>query len=211
MKDRIVAFLDAQLGRMLLVLAVAWTVAAIYLNGAQPVPDTLTKVPNDPVKVLLDTEQLAALGAEQCFAMGPGEKYSESTRYVFVPEKVEVVFHPVDLDVPPIGILRPPQILPEPGPSLEGADKLPRFGDEFPPLTLTVVPPPAAAIAAPAPAAGAVAPVAGKPGALPATTPSAATPAGKTPAVPAPAAQAGKAPATSPTVSKIPAGAPVKP
>ena len=45
-------------------------------------------------------------------------------------------FEPIDLDVPPAGLLRPPQILPNPGPALEGTHELPRWGDELPPLAV---------------------------------------------------------------------------
>jgi hypothetical protein len=57
---------------------------------------------------------------------------TSSTRCVFEPEKQVTVFQPIELDIPTPGVKRPAQLLPEPGPSLEGTEKLPRWGDEFP-------------------------------------------------------------------------------
>ena len=89
---------------------------------------------------------------------------------MIVPPKLLKEFIPVDLEIPPAGILRPAQLLPDPGPSLEGTDRLPRFGDEMPPVKLTAaadaVPPAGggpAAIDPRPPLAGATAGTAGKP------------------------------------------------
>lgn len=47
----------------------------------------------------------------------------------------EVIFSGVELpDVTRARVQQAPQLLPDPGPSLKGADKFPRWGEELPPL-----------------------------------------------------------------------------
>src|SRR4051812_23114375 len=121
-------FINDQLGRILLVLAIAASVAGIVFNPAQkldPVPDNLVK---RDVTVELNKSALAALSSETFFANEP----AAVTNTPFEPEKHIIVFQPIELDIPSAGVKKPAQLLPEPGPSLEGSEKLPRWGDEFP-------------------------------------------------------------------------------
>jgi hypothetical protein len=121
-------FLNEQFGRILFVVAIAAAVAGIVLNPAQkldPVADTLVK---RDVTVELNKAALAALSKEAFYAVEP----PAIANTPFEPEKHIVVFQSVDLDIPSPGVKRPAQLLPEPGPSLEGSEKLPRWGDEFP-------------------------------------------------------------------------------
>ena len=143
MKDWILDFLDAQLGRVLLAIALLWTAWSLYANWNQPLPKELTDAKTKPVFVEEDTNAKLQDDKEVYYVSGGTDPYTVPGLFVFVPEKVLKQFSPVELDIPPVSVKRPPQILPDPGPSLEGADKLPRFGDEFAP--------PAAADLAPAP------------------------------------------------------------
>ena len=124
------------LGKILLGLAVVIAGAGIYLNPAQPTDEVPQSLLNRPVQVELDKSSLAALGNETFFTQDDGSQFAGSQRAVWVKEKIMIVFQPVDLDIPPASIMRPPQLLPEPGPTLEGSHKLPRFGDEFAPIVM---------------------------------------------------------------------------
>jgi len=132
-------FLSQQFGRVLLVVALAWAGTAIYLNRhvpLEPIPETALK---RPVTVELKAEALSPVAAEAYFLAGPGTQYAFE-RFVFAePLKVQV-FEPIALELPPTQIMRPAQLLPDPGPTLEGSHKLPRFGDELPPVA-PVAPP----------------------------------------------------------------------
>ncbi len=143
MKDMIVEFLDAQLGRVLLALALAWTGWSLYANWYRPLPKILTELEVRPVYVELDTNAKLQDDKEVYYVSGGPTPYIVPGLFVFVPEKIFKQFSPVELDIPPVSVKRPPQILPDPGPSLEGADKLPRFGDEFTsPSAADIAPPP---------------------------------------------------------------------
>jgi len=120
--------INAQFGKILLVLAVIISGFAISTNPDPQIELMTESKAKRPVMVELDKTALAALSSETFYATEP---VLANARYVFEPEKTVVVFQPVELDIPPAGIKRAPQLLPEPGPSLEGTDSLPRFGDEF--------------------------------------------------------------------------------
>lgn len=142
MKDFIIEFLDAQLGRVLLVLALVWTGWSLSSNWARPLPKELTEAKVQPVEVELDTSAKLQDDKEVYFVSGGPDPYIAARLFVFVPEKVITQFRPVELDIPTVSVKRPPQLLPDPGPSLEGAEKLPRFGDEFaPPSAADIAPP----------------------------------------------------------------------
>jgi hypothetical protein len=128
--------LSDQIGKILLVLAVVIAGAGIYLNPPQSIDEVPQSLLNRPVQVELDKTSLAALGNETFFTQDDGSQYAGVQRAVWVKEKISIVFQPVELDIPPANIMRPPQLLPEPGPSLEGSHKLPRFGDEFAPIVM---------------------------------------------------------------------------
>ena len=127
-------FVNEQFGRLLLAAAVLITGGLITANPPQPVEPIGDHKLKRPVLVELDKAQIAGLSNEQYFVT---EAPAVTTRCVFEPEKTVFVFQPVDLDIPSASVKRPAQLLPEPGPALEGSEKLPRFGDEFPKIKLT--------------------------------------------------------------------------
>jgi len=132
MKDWILEVLDAQLGRVLLVIALLWAGWCVYANRERPLPAELTDVKPLPVMVELDARAKSQDISEAYYVVDEPAKYTVLT-HVFREAIIVKTFTPVELDIPQLTVKRPPQLLPEPGPSLEGADKLPRFGDEFAP------------------------------------------------------------------------------
>ena len=121
-------FINDQLGRILLGIALVLTIGALSMNpspSVEAVPDTKREV-----VVELNKAALAELSKEAYFVAD--SPLTASTRCVFEPEKQIVIFQPIELDIPTPGVKRSAQLLPEPGPSLEGSEKLPRWGDEFP-------------------------------------------------------------------------------
>ena len=131
-------FLNDQFGRMLFAIAIVWTSLSVFVwNPAQTLPEISNEIIHRPVHVKLDKAALAAASAEVFFPPGPGTQYMVVGHFVFVAPRKIIEFVPVKLDIPPSGTMQPPQILPEGGPSLEGAHLLPRYGGEFPPLELT--------------------------------------------------------------------------
>lgn len=135
-------FFDERIGQVLLGLALVWGGLCLYANRYEPLPAQITDVPKLDVYVDLEQKALSKASAETYFVSGPADNYVAGGRFVFVPETIVKQFVPVELDTPPLSVKRPPQLLPDPGPSLEGADKLPRFGDEFPPPSAADLPPP---------------------------------------------------------------------
>jgi hypothetical protein len=129
--------ISQQLGRVLLIASVAVTAASTGYNtylGLDPVPEADLQ---RAVQVELDTSTLAVSAAEIYFAAGPATAYlGEEEKYLFVLPKKVRVFVPVELEIPPAGVMRSAQVLPDPGPSLDGSLKLPRYGEEFPPITV---------------------------------------------------------------------------
>lgn len=129
--------ISQQIGRVLLIAAIAVTAASIGYNtylGLDPVPDADLQ---RAVQVELDTSTLAVSAAEVYFAAGPATAYmGEEDKSLFVAPKKVRVFVPIELDIPPAGVMRSAQVLPDPGPSLDGSAKLPRYGEEFPPITV---------------------------------------------------------------------------
>ncbi len=142
MKDRILELIDAELGKVLLVIALLWAGWTVYANWYQPLPENLVKVETRPVYVEMDPKAKSQDLSEVYYVAGESAPYIVPGIFVFVPEVITKQFSPVELDIPQLTVKRPPQLLPEPGPSLEGADKLPRFGDEFPPPSAADLPPP---------------------------------------------------------------------
>lgn len=123
--------IDEQLGRILLAIAVFGAGAAAWTNQ----PRRFEEIPKNKrsVQVELDKSALTATANEVFFLADDGTQYSAGKR-VFLQAKVVKPYEPVELGLPPAGVMRPPQVLPEPGPALEGTAKLPRFGDEFSPV-----------------------------------------------------------------------------
>ena len=129
-------FINEQLGRILLGVAAVLTLLLWSQNSAL----TLAAIPetdlNRKVLVELDKNALPTASPEKYFAAGTAADAAGVARCIFVAEKKITPFEPVDLEVPTAAVMAPPQLLPEPGPALEGTDKLPRFGDEFPAMTV---------------------------------------------------------------------------
>lgn len=134
MKD----LLEEHLGRILLALALTWTVAAAILGQRPPFDFSGEREITDPEKVQVKLTLEKSAAAESYFPGRSSAEYREPARSVFVPEKKVIEYRPVELTIPPASVTRPPQLLPSPGPALDGTHSLPRWGDEFPPL----VPPP---------------------------------------------------------------------
>ena len=132
----VLQLLDEQFGRILLAVALVWAVLFSSQNGPLVLEPISQKDLVREVQVTLNAAKLPAAVKEPYF-MTPSPAYGGSTdHFIFVPEKKLVEFKSVSLDVPTSNVLPPPQLLPEPGPMLESTVKLPRYGDEFPPLKL---------------------------------------------------------------------------
>ena len=119
--------LHEHVGRLLLVLAVVWVGLATVLFPAQP-----ASLPGagrladyrEQVCVAYIPGELAC--GEQIFPAHRAEAYRREEIAAWVPEP-EVPPPPV-LDLPTgAPIVPPPQLLTDPGPTLEGADRLPRW------------------------------------------------------------------------------------
>ena len=127
-------FLDENLGRILFVLAILWSLTAALLN--RDTGWTFTgedrSLDRERIQVKLELEKIAA--AEGYFPAHDAAHYLGAKRFVFVPEKKEFKFKAVDLDIPPPLVMRPPMVLPDPGPALEGTHDLPRWGEGLPAL-----------------------------------------------------------------------------
>jgi hypothetical protein len=132
----VLLIVNEQFGRILLAIAVMLTIVLWSQNGSLDLPPVPTQDLNRQVMVELDKNTLPTASQEKFFVLGSGSDYAGGSRFIFVAEKKIIEFQPVELDVPAANVLPPPQLLPEPGPSLEGTAKLPRFGDEFPPVAL---------------------------------------------------------------------------
>jgi hypothetical protein len=132
-KDRILEMLDAKLGLLLLLLSLGLAGWVTYANRPQALPTEITTHDPLPVYVELDGRALSSASNENYYAQGPGETFQLASLHIFVPEIIVKQFTPIELGIPTLTVMRPPQLLPDPGPSLMGADKLPRFGDEFAP------------------------------------------------------------------------------
>ncbi len=136
MKD----LLEEHLGRILLALALAWAGAAAFWGQIPPFEFTGEREISDAEKVQVKIALEKSAAAETFFPERTSAEYREPAPTVFVPEKKVIEYRPVELTIPPASVSRPPQLLPSPGPALEGTSSLPRWGDEFSPL---VPPPPA--------------------------------------------------------------------
>ena len=129
--------LSQYLGKILLGLAVVWAIVAAVLNAPQgPVAiEDEGKASNwgiTQVKLKVK-EPDANVPAEAFFVtlsdlVGPDRK--------IFPTRIEKIkqYETVELEIPDATVARAPMVLPSPGPSLPGASKLPRWGDEMPPI-----------------------------------------------------------------------------
>jgi hypothetical protein len=132
----IIQLIDEQFGRILLGAALIATLG-VSMQNSPLVLEQISQADKDrPVQVPLNAAKLPT-AVKELYFMQPGQGYAGSNdHFIFVPEKKMVEFKPVTLDVPTSNVQPPPQLLPDPGPMLETTGKLPRFGDEFPPLKL---------------------------------------------------------------------------
>jgi hypothetical protein len=128
--------INEQFGRILLGLSLLGTILLWSQNGSLNLPEITEQDKRRQVMVELDKNALPTASPEKFFAAGNGAEAAGGTRYIFVAEKKLIPFQPVELDVPPASVAPPAQLLPEPGPTLEGTAKLPRFGDELPPVAI---------------------------------------------------------------------------
>jgi len=131
----LLSIVNEQFGRILLAVTIAWVIAVTAQNRPPELAPILQADKDRSVQVLLDMARLPTAIKEQYF-MPVSTGYTGDERCIFVPEIKLAEFKPVRLDVPSSNVQPPPQLLPEPGPLLESTSKLPRFGDEFPPLKL---------------------------------------------------------------------------
>jgi hypothetical protein len=136
-------YLSEQLGRILLGVAILWALAGMVLNRSIP-----PGIRDDPVqdykrRVQVDFRPEELAPHEDLFISQPAETYRGTAREAFGPiarrEKPKA-YEGLQLpDVTHVPVAAPPMLLPAPGPSLQGADKLPRWGEELPPV---YIPPP---------------------------------------------------------------------
>lgn len=131
-----VELIEQQLGRILLGVAVVWTVTAAWINNVPQVefPEEKKVKDEKAVQVELDETTLKTANPEIFFPDRGAEDYRGRAWFPFVPPVKTFIFEPVELKVPTTDLMRPPQLLPSPGPSLEGTHGLPRWGEEFPAL-----------------------------------------------------------------------------
>jgi hypothetical protein len=125
--------IEEQLGRILLVVAIAFSAAMAVLGGSTEAKFETEDTVKDAgaVQVQLAAEQL--LPVEAYYPDKDANAYMGSARYVWIPPKVVKQYEAVDLDVPPAAVMPAPGVLPNPGPSLEGTIGLPRWGEELAP------------------------------------------------------------------------------
>ncbi len=128
--------IDKQLGRILLGIAIVWSIVIASMNMSEEVtfPGEIQKSAAKDIQVELDVTTLATASPEQYFPTQDPKELRGSGKFPFVPPVKVFEFTPVSLSVPLTGLEPPPQVLPSPGPALEGTAGLPRWGEEFKPL-----------------------------------------------------------------------------
>ena len=129
--------LSKWLGKLLFAIAVVWAVTAAIMNRPVPVEyenvDALDTLGNKTL-VKLRVAQVES-GAPEAFFVTLAGDLEGSDRKIF-PTRGERIaeYSPVQLAIPDATVQRGPMVLPSPGPSLPGSGKLPRWGEEMPPL-----------------------------------------------------------------------------
>jgi hypothetical protein len=123
MKD----WINQQFGRILLGAAIAITAVASHLQAPPAPPASFSAEAPGSLQVKLDVKALEAASSEKYFPPGKGADYMGGERFVFVPEKKVRVYEKVELDLPLTSVMAAPTVLPEPGPTLQGAHDLPRM------------------------------------------------------------------------------------
>jgi hypothetical protein len=131
--------MQEQLGRVLLVLSLVWAAAAwvVFPSQSASFPEE-ADLADYREKVRVDYKRGELAPAEAFFPAEAASEYLRPQLSKWVRRKAKVVqFEGVDLpDVTRARIMPAPQLLPDPGPSLKGSDKLPRWGKELPALTV---------------------------------------------------------------------------
>src|SRR5258706_338141 len=126
------------LGKILFAVALVWAIAAAVMNRPVPVEyehvDALNTIPSN-TQVKLKVAPPEANGSAEAFFVTLAGDPEGSARKIF-PTVVEKIreYEPVSLEIPDASIMRGPMVMPSPGPALPGAAKLPRWGEEMPPL-----------------------------------------------------------------------------
>lgn len=155
-------YVSEQLGRILLGVAILWALAGIALNRsiAPGIQDQVVQDYQRRVQVDFKPEELAP--HEDLFISQPAEAYRGTAHEAFGPiarrEKPKA-FEGLQLpEVTRVPVALPPMLLPVPGPSLQGAEKLPRWGEELPPVYIPPPPEPKATANDPSRKTGATTP-----------------------------------------------------
>jgi hypothetical protein len=130
-------FVQEQLGKFLLGVALIWVGAAYTFFPSRPTvfPDEAQFADYQKrVRVEYAPGELAP--DEIFFPVLQADEYTHEDLEKWVRKRApEVIFTGVELpEVTGARIQPAPQLLPDPGPSLKGADQLKRWGEELPPL-----------------------------------------------------------------------------
>lgn len=132
-------FAQEQFGKFLLAVALIWVGATYVFFPARPTsfPDE-SQYADYQQRVRVEYAQGELAPAEIFFPSGQASDYRHEPLEKWVRKKEpEIVFTGVELpEVTRARLQRAPQLLPDPGPSLKGADQLKRWGEELPPLKL---------------------------------------------------------------------------
>jgi hypothetical protein len=128
-------FISEQAGKLLLALALVWVGASAALCPERRAAFEKEAAARDyerKVQVQFNPQELAPREA----VFPDRAEYRGTDRMVWsAPEKKEDPFR--GLDLPPVTravVTAPPQLLTAPGPSLQGAEKFPRWGQDLPPI-----------------------------------------------------------------------------
>jgi hypothetical protein len=130
-------WLSTQLGKILLALAVVWCVVAAVLNpqdpGSSPGEDSVASS-WAAARVKLKVREPDPNTSNEAFFIALSNLEGPERR-IFPTEVAKVEqYNPVELDVPDATVAKAPMLVPAPGPNLPGAGKLPRWGEEMPPI-----------------------------------------------------------------------------
>jgi hypothetical protein len=152
---RVGFFIRRHLGKLLLAAAVVWFALAGLLNlrakrtfdkegryGPAVRDEGRTRKGQLQYPALVRVPFADAPIAEGAELQARGREVRGREEYLFVKERKFKPFEPVNVPAPGASIPRPPQLLPSPGPNLQGSDKLPRWGEEAKPLPEPVLEPP---------------------------------------------------------------------
>jgi hypothetical protein len=132
-------FVQEQLGKFLLVVALVWVGATYTFFPSRPTvfPDE-AQFADYQKRVSVEYAPGELAPAEVFFPAGKADDYENEKLETWVHKKTpDIVFTGVELpEVTRARLQHAPQLLPDPGPSLKGADQLKRWGEELPPLNL---------------------------------------------------------------------------